>query len=140
MSEKNIVLNEEALERLFERALKTAIAAAKEPSALEQKKLDADALRIEGEQAARLRLSTEVKAEAQAKHARQRLCSHEHANGDSHVVYVQERKGPGYMLCQKNQCIIRPGVAPEGYTGNVIYDTNQFNRLFQKDRRHEMFG
>jgi hypothetical protein len=40
---------------------------------------------------------------------------------------------PGYLLCQKFQCKIRPEPRPEkGFDPDAIYDTAQFNKIFQK--------
>lgn len=109
-----------------------AVKAAKEPSALEQKKIDAEAEEQRVKQEHRLRLASSVKEDRAQKIAMQRICTHEHRNGDTHMVFIQEQKGPGYLLCQKNQCKVRPGNAPEGYQGGDIYDTELFNRCFQK--------
>ena len=119
----------------------TAIAAAKAPNAVEQSKLDAEARALKEAQAARLALSESVQDGIRQKRMTQRICSHEHKNGDSHMVYIQEAGGPGYLLCQKNQCKVRPGFAPDSYVGDDIYDTDLFNRCFQKiATTGEIFG
>lgn len=126
--------------RLNAEMLRETIAAIKAPTANEQHKLDADALRVEQEQKERKALAQSIIQEAENKKALQAICSHEHRNGDSHAVYVQERTGPGYFICQLNQCKIRPGVMPEGYKGADIYNTALFNRLFQKTANTDIFG
>lgn len=118
----------------------SAIAAAKAPNEVEQRQLDAQKLEIEQAQKERLIQSKSVLDEIEQKKTIQRLCSHEHRNGDTHAVYVQEKSGPGYFICQKNQCKIRPGAPPEGYKGGDIYDTALFNRLFQKSANNDIFG
>jgi hypothetical protein len=116
----------------------TAIAAAKAPNVVEQKKLDEEARRLEAEQDARKSLSQSVLADLTQKRQNQLICSHEHKNGDSHCVLVQSGKDT-YILCQKNQCKIRPGSQPANYGGNDIYDTALFNKLMQKLPTNELF-
>ena len=122
--------------------LATVIQELKKPTVLEQQQLDR-------EKAELLAKNEERKANAQGqkqilaeKRAIQRICSHKHARtGDSHCVFIHERSGPGYLLCQKNQCIIRPGVQPkENYNGTDIYDTALFNRILQEMPSNELFG
>lgn len=117
----------------------TAIKAAKEPNVVEQRKLDEQNKQIEEAQASRLQTSEGVKQDIKNKRWIHANCSHAHANGDTHAAWVQEKSGPGYFLCQKNQCVIRPGSAPEGYRGTVIFSTDLFNTLFQKARSQEIF-
>lgn len=109
-----------------------AVAAAKAPNAVEQRKLDAEQKQIEQDQENRKKTSGQVLQGIENNKWVKRTCSHEHKNGDTHCVYVQERVGPGYLLCQKNQCIIRPGTPSPNYKGSVIYDTELFNKIFQK--------
>jgi hypothetical protein len=117
------------------------VKAVKEPTALEQKKMDAEAKTVAQAQEDRKKLSQSVLEDIANKRFIQSVCSHEHKNGDSHCVYIQESKGPGYILCQKNQCKIRPGTAPTDGTADAgaIYDTALFNKLFQKLPSNEMF-
>lgn len=117
-----------------------AIKAAKEPNVVEQRQLDAQTKAIEQAQASRLQTSEEVKRELTNKRWTQKNCSHEHADGTTHAVWIQEKSGPGYFICQKNQCVVRPGTAPANYGGTVIFDTEEFNRLFQKARNQEIFS
>lgn len=120
--------------------LTAVVEIAKAPSVLEQRKLTAQNAEIEQAQRERQTLAQSMLEEIENKKNIQRLCSHEHRNGDTHAVYVQEKSGPGYFICQKNQCKIRPGAAPEGYKGGDIYDTALFNRLFQKSANNDIFG
>jgi hypothetical protein len=126
--------------RLNAELLRETIAEIKKPTQAEQRELDATKLRVEQEQKERQALSKSLVEEIENKKTIQRLCSHEHRNGDTHAVYIQEKSGPGYFICQKNQCKIRPGNAPEGYKGGDIYDTALFNRLFQKSANNDIFG
>ena len=126
--ENNTGLTEEQLERLLTRV----IAAVKQPTELEQRKIDQEDKRIQQDQENRKRVSQGVKDQMDGKKWTQRNCSHEHPRGDSHCVWIQEQVGAGYLLCQKNQCIIRPGVASPNYKGRVIYNNELFNRIFQK--------
>lgn len=124
----NIGITPEQLEALLTRV----VAAVKQPTELEQRKIDAENKQIEQDQANRKKVSQGVKEQMEGKKWTQRTCSHEHPRGDTHCVYIQEPIGPGYLLCQKNQCVIRPGVAAPNYKGTVIYDHALFNRIFQK--------
>jgi hypothetical protein len=127
-STSNTGLTAEQLETLLARVIK----AVKEPTALEQKKINAEEKAIADANASRLRISGEVKGAMEGKKFTQRTCSHEHPDGHTHCVYIQEKVGPGYLLCQKNQCVIRPGVASPNYQGSVIYSNELFNKIFQK--------
>ena len=118
----------------------SAIAAAKAPNVVEQAKLDAQKKQIEVDQQNRLKISKDVLTEIEGKAWVKRTCSHEHKNGDTHCVHVQEKHGAGYLLCQKNQCIIRPGTPSPNYKGSVIYSTELFNQVFQKLPGGEVFG
>jgi hypothetical protein len=133
-TEREVSLSKSDLAEL----IATAIAAAKAPNVVEQKKLDEDNRRLEGEQEARKLTSQGVLADIKGKRDIQRICSHEHKNGDSHCVLVQSGKDT-YILCQKNQCKIRPGTQPASYGGNDIYDTALFNKLMQKLPTNELF-
>lgn len=117
-----------------------AINAAKAPNVVEQAKLDAQQKQIQSDQEARLRISKDVLSEIEGRKWIKKTCSHEHKNGDTHCVHVQEKHGAGYLLCQKNQCIIRPGTPSPNYKGSVIYSTELFNQVFQKLPGGEVFG
>lgn len=127
-----VSITKQDLADIVSAAVTAAIAAAKKPSELEQAKLDAEQKRIESDQANRLKVSADVRLEMSNKKRKHQMCSHEHADGHTHCVWIQERVGPGYLLCQKNQCIIRPGVASENYKGTVIYSNELYNKIFQK--------
>jgi len=133
----NTGLSAEQLETL----LTKVIAAVKAPTTLEQSKIDAEEVTKKAALENRLKLAESVKTEMANKRYVQSVCSHEHATGQSHCVWIQEKVGPGYILCQKNQCIIRSGSPSANYRGTVIYDTAQFNSLFQKcSTNEELFG
>lgn len=118
-----------------------AVTAAKAPNVIEQATLDADAKRIAEAQRYRAQAASQVIAEKEQKKALQRICNHEHANGDTQATYIQEPRGQGYFICLKNQCKIRPEVpAEQRQDKDAIYDTAEFNRLFQKARTNEIFG
>ena len=138
MTEKieNTGLSKEDLAAVLSQVIK----AVKEPTAIEQRKLDAEQRILNQAQVERKNLAESVIQEKQQKMAQQRVCSHTHKNGDPHGVYITEPTGPGYILCQKNQCIIRPGVQPKDYKGNAIYDTALFNKIFQTLPNGEIFG
>jgi hypothetical protein len=132
------VITQETLQQI----IATAIAAAKAPNAVEQRQLDEEAKRVEQAQNSRKHLAGEVLADMERKRNAQLICSHEHANGMAHTVYIQEKAGPGYFICQKNQCKIRPEIAEAERTDKAaIYNTHEFNRLFQKQTAsNEIFG
>jgi hypothetical protein len=117
-----------------------AIAAAKAPNVVEQAELDARKREIAEAQSLRLQTSEEQKKEVANKKWIHHNCTHEHKNGDTHCVWVQEKSGPGYLICQKNQCIIRPGAVPSDYKGTQVFDTALFNRIFQKLPGGEIFS
>jgi len=122
--------------------LAEVIKAVKAPNVIEQKKLDAESKAVQDAQEARKQQSESTLLDIKRKGQSQRICSHEHQKtGQTHGVFVMEKSGPGYVLCQLCQAIVRPGVAPEGYKGVHIYDTGLFNQLFQKTAPSgEIFG
>ena len=120
-------------------ALKTVIEELKKPTAIEQKKLDKEAKALVDANEERKANSGAILQQIENKRLLQRVCTHKHRDGNSHCVYVMEQRGPGYILCQKNQCIIRAGNPPANYQGNDIYSTELFNRLFQEMPSGEMF-
>ena len=115
-----------------------AVEAARKPNVLEQQTLDVQAATLAARQKERVTNSENILADIERKRWTQQTCSHEHSDGNTHCVYIQEQKGPGYILCQLNQCIIRSGTAAPNYKGTVIYDTNLFNKLFQKCGNREL--
>ena len=122
----------------LQRIISTAIAAAKEPNEyekieLEEKKEELARKRAQIEQDQQTRRDT-AQQQLQILNARkqmQRVCTHKHRDGHTHGVHIVDDIG-GFVLCQKCQAVIRPGMAPKGYTGTVIFDTDLFNRLFQE--------
>lgn len=137
---QGIVLTPEALEKLISTAVKTAVEATKAPTEIEQRQLDVQKRQIETDQENRKKTAEGVKQEIANKKWVHLNCSHEHKNGDTHCVYIQEKVGPGYLLCQKNQCIIRPGTPSKNYKGTIVYSTDLFNKIFQKLPGGEVFG
>jgi len=109
-----------------------AIRELRKPSELEQARIDAETRDMKAKNDERLTNAASVRATMETKRAIHRACTHEHPNGDSHCTWVQEKAGPGYLICQKNQCIIRPGQPPANYNGDDIYDSPMFSRIFQK--------
>ena len=149
MSESQVVSMEVVKQLLSEQAkqnaenLEKVIRTIKEPTVLEQKTLDKQASELLAANEARRKTAGEVKQMIANKKWAQSVCSHQHADAahGTHLVFVQEAKGPGYLICQKNQCIIRPGVAPKDYQGTDIYNTALFNQLFQTlPGRGDIFG
>jgi hypothetical protein len=122
--------------------LKEVIQELKKPTLLEQKEIDKEIQRIKDANEERRVNSLGIKQQMADKRLNQQICSHKHRDGHSHCVFVMEKApSPGYILCQKNQCKIRPGAVPaEGADGGAIYDTALFNRLFQELPTQEMFG
>jgi len=121
-------------------AFKEAIKELKKPTEMEQRQLDQEAKDFEAKQEMRKETSAGVLHQIAVKRSMQRICSHKHKNGTSHCVLIQVQNQPDYILCQKNQCKIRPGVAPAGYKGGDIYDTDAYNQLFQELSTNEVFG
>ena len=140
MSTENISLSAKDLQMLIATAVSEAVKAAKEPSVIEQRQLDAEQKELEAKNEERKSNAAQQLEIIANKRMTQSICSHQHRDGNSHCVYIMEKSGPGYILCQKNQCKIRPGVKPEkNYNGTDIYDTALFNKLFQSLPSNEMF-
>ncbi len=135
MASGNMTLTKEDLKEILkanQETLVEAIRELKKPTEIEQAQIDAQKREIEARQSERKTNSDSVKDDIINKRAIKKSCSHEHPNGTTHCVWVQERTGPGYLICQLNQCIIRPGTAPKNYQGDHIFDSDTFNRIFQK--------
>src|ERR1700721_2639108 len=112
--------------------LATIIAALKAPTEIEQAQIDKAAVAAETEKAYRKKTAEGALEQMNQKRATQQWCTHTHKEtGKTRCVYVMERSGPGYLICQKNQCKIRPGKASPNYKGTDIYNTREFNRIFQ---------
>ncbi len=138
MSELRAILAEQAKENAA--TLKTVIEELKKPTAIEQKKLDAEEKELLDRNQERKENAAGILQQIEGKRQLQPVCSHKHRDGNSHCVYVMEQRGNGYILCQKNQCIIRAGNPPTNYKGNDIYSTELFNRLFQELPSNELFS
>lgn len=131
----------EQLQGIVSAAVAETIKALKTPTEVEQIELDKKLQEIKTANEDRKKLSQEVLNTMEGKRRLHFACSHEHSDGSTRCIRIQEKNGPGYMLCLWNQCIIRPGAPPKKfdkqgkeipYQGSVIYDTNLFNRIFQK--------
>jgi hypothetical protein len=122
--------------------LASVIQELKKPTLLEQKAIDAEIERIRLANEERKTNSQGILQQMRDKAATQAICSHKHRDGTSHGVFIMEKApSPGYILCQKNQCKIRPGNRPkENADIGAIYDTALFNRLFQELPSNELFG
>lgn len=122
--------------------LKSVIEELRKPTALEQKKIDEEVAELISKNEERKSNAQAMIKKSEDKRALQRICTHKGSDGHTHCVFVHDNngKGTGYILCQRNQCQIRPGAAPAEYNGDVIYDTNLFNALFQTLPSNELFG
>lgn len=122
----------------IQKIIAAAVAAAKEPNELEKlemeekrEQLEARRAQIEQDQQTRRETAQQQIAIMENRRAMQGLCTHKHRRGDTHCVFVNDELG-GYVLCQKCQAVIRPGVAPQKNDSGVIFDTVLFNRLLQE--------
>ena len=130
-TEKQVSLNMSDLQGLIAGAVAAAVAEARKPEPLTERQEKEIAQAQEGRRAT----AESVLEEIEAKKQGQLICTHKHATGESHGVFIE---GSDYILCQKCQAKIRAGVAPEGYKGSFIYDTNKFNEIFQSLRTADM--
>lgn len=147
MPENNGISTEELRKILADQAKQNAeqtaeiIRELKKPTVLEQRALDREQKEIQDKNEERKANAGAMLQKDREKKFTQATCSHKHRDGNTHCVFVMEKApSPGYILCQKNQCIIRPGTRPEGYGGSAIYDTDMFNRLFQELPTNELFA
>lgn len=138
-SSESVNLTKKDLADIVSSAVTAAVKAANEPTSIEKRKIDKENRDFEQEQKDRAEIGMQAVAQKEQQRAIQRMCSHEHKNGDSHCVYIIEKNGPGYILCQKNQCKIRPEPRPEKNADDAIYDTALFNKVFQKLPGNEIF-
>jgi len=133
--EQKLNLSLSDLQALIGTAVSEAIRQSKKPTAIEQAKIDADELAKQQAQESRLKTSQGVLDTINGQKALHRVCNHMRKNGTYRVVHIKERDpSPGYFICLRNQCIIRPGAAPKDknwHGGDVVYDTGLFNRLMQ---------
>jgi hypothetical protein len=138
--QQGIQMSAETLQQLITSAVTAAVAAAKAPTEIEQRKLDAEKKEIDEQQKHRLQTADQQRAAVKQRRWVHENCTHEHKNGDTHCVYVAEKQGAGFLICQAQQCIIRPGDAPAGYQGTDVYNTALFNKIFQKLPTGELFS
>jgi hypothetical protein len=133
------IMSEQA--RQSDERLEKIVAELKKPSVMEQKQLDAEQAKLKAQQEERKDNSEAFRQKKLQERWDHEHCSHAHPNGSTHCIWIQERSGSGYILCQKNQCKIRPEPRPlKGADEDAIYDTAQFNRLFQSLPSQELFG
>jgi hypothetical protein len=123
-----VTLSAEDLKTIIAAAVSEAVKAAKQPSVMEQMKLDEAAKELAVRQQDRKESAAQMVQMAKNKQQSQRICSHTHARGQTHCVFIQDGN---YILCQLCQAIVRPDSPPSGYKGGDIFDTNLFNKLFQ---------
>lgn len=111
----------------------SAITAARAPNVIEQRELDKQEKLHLQELENRKKTAEQIKDKMEQDKWSRMTCSHQHSDAarGTHLVYVMESRGPGYLLCQACIAKIRPGAAPQGYKGGDIYDTAKFNALFQ---------
>ena len=121
--------------------LASVIQELKKPTVAEQKALDAELQRIKDANEERKGNAAGILMKMQQDRFEKETCTHEHRNGVSHGVKVEEKApSPGYILCQSCQANVRPGPKPtENSDPRAIYDTNLFNRMFQKLPSSELF-
>jgi hypothetical protein len=130
-----------AQQKMFSEQTAALITELKKPTVLEQQTLDKQNAEALAKNQERKDNAAGMKAKRDADRMMKRTCNHTHPNGNTHCVYIPATRHDrfGYILCQKNQCIIRPEPAPANYDGDDIYDTAQFNRLFQSLPSQELF-
>lgn len=121
--------------------LKEVIQELKKPTILEQKELDKEVEKIRAANEERKANAAGILMKMQQDRFEKETCSHEHRNGVSHGVFIQEKApSPGYILCQACQGNIRPGSKPaENADPRGVYSTALFNEMFQKLPSSELF-
>lgn len=123
-------LTPKQLQDLITAAVTAAVAESKKPAPLTDREL----AEIEQAQDMRLQQRDLTLAEQARKAADKRACTHMRRDNTCSGVYVANG---GYIICQQCQGIIKPAPAPEGYSGDQIFDTNLFNRLFTLTNANE---
>lgn len=134
---EQISLTPESLQAMIATAVATAIQESRKPLPPTEQELAEQKQKQEN----RLKTAEHERATKENKLALQNMCSHTHAQregGGTHCVWVREEdpRSPGFILCQLNQCRIRPGEfdkegLPYQRDRGAIYNTSTFNRLFQ---------
>jgi hypothetical protein len=107
-------------------SLEAIITEIRKPSLKEQRELDKEEADFQAAQEERINNSANIKQMAANKKAAQAMCTHEHKDGASHCVYIQNGN---YILCQKCQDVVRPETRPD-----------LFARLLQSCSTAEIFG
>lgn len=126
-------------------AIRTIAVEMRKPTDVEQSKIDADEAAKKFAQAERIDNSAAVKQQMQERRRDQLNCSHQHADGHTHLAHTIENgklaNGPGYLLCQWCNGKIRPeNEEVRKLDPQAIYDTALFNRLYQTLPSKEIFG
>jgi len=125
-----IALTPEALQQMIAAAVTAAVQEAKKPAPPTAREL----AEIQQSQEIRQETAQNVLAQIESKKFEQQSCTHRHATGESHCVFIVDGN---YVLCQKCQGKIRPEDGKKA-DKTAIYDTVLFNRLFQEISRSDM--
>ena len=118
----------------------------RKPTAIEQKALDEREANKKAAMEERKENSAAVKQLMKERRQEQLMCSHQHADGHTHLARIIENGklagGPGYLLCQWCCAKIRPDVGPEmkKIDPQAIYDTSLFNRMLQTIPGNQVFA
>jgi hypothetical protein len=135
MSEGKLSLTKDDLKEI----LTEVIAEVKKPNEVEQQKIDQQMRQIEQDQKTRLETRDQKLDAIAAKRQFQKTCLHEGGRPiHPHTVFVQDDWG-GYILCQVCQIVVRPADS-KAKTTECVYDTELFNRLFQKTSSSGIFA
>lgn len=140
--EKKIEITEGFLEKLLasqDERTEKIIQKLREPSEAEKKKLAKEAKQLLDDNQSRLEQAKLVREKNDNEAAFKLVCSHKHATGQSHGVYIQDGN---YIHCQACHANIRPEPAPAGFkpNGRDFYNTAVFNRVWQELPTGATFG
>jgi len=127
-------------EQTIAAAVAAAIKAAKEPTEIEQRKINAENAEIARKQERRKNLGRIIKKKEAAEKAKKHNCPHMHPiTGKNATTYVEQEIGGEsgkfldvYVKCQKCNVLVRPenSFLRETYNGPYcIFDTAIFNKL-----------
>lgn len=143
-----VSLTPEALQAMISAAVVAAITESRKPNPPTEQEV----AQLQMAQEHRAATAASVLAERENKIAMQKICVHEHSRregGGTHAVWVREENpaSPGFILCQKCQGRIRPGVFSTDQNSlacfrdrGAIYDTDKFNQLFQDCGEASLMG
>lgn len=144
----SVNLTPDALQAMIAAAVTAAIQESRKPNPPTEQELS----QLQMAQEHRAQTAQSVLLERENKIAMQNICAHEHSRregGGTHAVWVREEdpRSPGFILCQKCQGRIRPGVLstdPKAPAFNrdrgAIYNNDKFNQLFQDCGEASMMG